>query len=279
MTEASPVEAAVEVAAAYGVEATDPRVLSASNNVVVHLAPAALVAKVAAAWRREPSRRDRLARELDVASHATARGAPLVAPSVDPPAGPHRLGRYELTFWEYARQVPRKVGARELAEAVRAFHLAIDDYPGELSSFEATIDGARALLGDDRGLPLLSARDRALLRRAGARLKEELSSLSWRTRPLHGQPHEGNSLATETGVVLLDLEDACRGPVEWDLAYLPGASVAAFDNVRAELLGVLRQTVSFCVAVWCWADPGRAPDVAEAAHVHVRLLRQAESRV
>ncbi len=278
MTAASAVEAAVGVAAAYGIAATDPLVLSASNNVVVHLAPAPLVAKVAAEWKPEASRR-RLARELDVAGHATARGAPVVAPSVDPPAGPHHLGGFELTFWEYVEQAPRKVGADELAEAVRAFHRAIDDYPDELPSFEAAIDGARALLADDRRLPLLSARDRALLRRADARLTEKLSSLSWRTRALHGQPHEGNSRATEKGVILLDLEDACLGPVEWDLAYLPDASVEAFDNVRADLLSVLRQTVSFCVAAWCWADPGRAPDVAEAAHVHVRLLRQAESRV
>jgi hypothetical protein len=273
VTEASAIEAAVEVAAAYGLEATDPRVLSESNNTVVHLAPAPLVAKVA---RRRP---ERLARELDLAVHGIARGAPLVAPSVDPPAGPHRLGTCVLTFWEYVRQAPRRVEAHELAGALRAFHRAIDDYPGELPSFEATIDTARVLLADERRLPLLSADDRAVLRRADARLTAELSSLSWPTRPLHGQPHAGNSLASETGVVLLDLEDACRGPLEWDLAYLPDASVAAFDDVRAELLGVLRQTVSLCVAAWCWADPGRDPEVAEAAHVHVGLLRQAESRV
>jgi hypothetical protein len=30
---------------------------------------------------------------------------------------------------------------------------------------------------------------------------------------------------------------------------------------------------SLCVAVWCWAQPERAPEVDEAADVHLRLLR------
>lgn len=51
-----------------------PVVLHATNNVVVHLAPAAVVAKVS---RSVPS----AARELDVAQHCAALGAPVVSPA------------------------------------------------------------------------------------------------------------------------------------------------------------------------------------------------------
>lgn len=59
------VEAAVAVAAGCGVAATTPRVLHHSNNVVVHLAPTPVDAKVAISHHRA-SGAGSIARELAV---------------------------------------------------------------------------------------------------------------------------------------------------------------------------------------------------------------------
>ena len=279
MTVERRVAAAVEVARGHGVSVSAPRVLAASNNVVVQLAPAPLVAKVAATWRRRDQRRGRLARELAVARHAAGHGAPVVQPSVDPPAGPHRRDGYELTLWKLVEPARREADSAEIADALTAFHTAMADYPGQLPSFRSSLDEATDLLADTSCLPRLQADDRAVLVRTDRRIREALPAFSWHQRPLHGQPHEGNRFVTPSGVLLFDLEDACSGPLEWDLAYLPSEITTHFERVQLELLTLLRQAVSLCVAVWCWADPDRAPDVAEAAHVHVGILREAENRV
>ena len=70
------VAAAVAVAARHGISAGQPRVLWDSNNTVVHLHPAQVVAKVAANERR-PEGAVALSRELAVAAHLAALGAPV----------------------------------------------------------------------------------------------------------------------------------------------------------------------------------------------------------
>src|SRR5262249_41162540 len=92
------------------------------------------------------------------------------------------------------------------------------------------------------------------------------------TRPLHGSPHAGNWLRTAEGLLLLNFETACRGPLEWDLAALDDAAVHLFADVDLDLVVLLRRMRSGCVAAKCWVEPTRAPEVREAACIHLRLL-------
>ena len=92
-------------------------------------------------------------------------------------------------------------------------------------------------------------------------------------RPIHGSPHAGNWLQTTEGLLLLDFETACRGPLEWDLAALDDAAVRLFADVDLELVALLRRMRSACVAAKCWVEPDRAPEVREAARIHLKLLR------
>ena len=83
------VRAAVAVAARHGITATEPAVLADGANIVVHLRPAPVVAKVAAstpAVRRPVG--DWLQRELDVSAFLAADGAPVVPPSPNSPPPP-----------------------------------------------------------------------------------------------------------------------------------------------------------------------------------------------
>src|SRR3979411_628988 len=90
---ASAVHAAQEIARRYGIAAEHARVLHDANNVVVHLAPSPVVAKLCLAsagdrgWRK-------LATELEIARHLVRAGAPVVGPSPELPPGPHLAGGY-----------------------------------------------------------------------------------------------------------------------------------------------------------------------------------------
>ena len=74
--------AAVRVAREQGLPGDDPEVLSSRGNVIVHLRPAPVVARVATltAWTRSDPLRW-LAREVAVAGYAAGQGGPVVAPT------------------------------------------------------------------------------------------------------------------------------------------------------------------------------------------------------
>jgi hypothetical protein len=65
------------------------------------------------------------------------------------------------------------------------------------------------------------------------------------------------------------------GPQEWDLTVLPDDIIAQyFEHVDWDLLAVLRQMRSLCVATWCWLDPDRAPVLRDAGTYHLSLLKE-----
>jgi hypothetical protein len=269
------VQAAVAIASAYGIDATGARVLNDSNNTVVHLAPAPLVAKVATTTIRADAE-EALEREVSVALHLSVNGAPIVVPSLEPPAGPHRQDGAAISLWTYRRHTPAdERDAAAAGTALRSVHAALADYPGALPPFTDQLDHAEALLGAYGRLPSLSVADRALLDRSSERVRAALVEHPAPSHPLHGEAHLGNLIRVGGRLLWLDFESACTGPLEWDLSSLPGGAITAFQRVDGPLLDVLRVARSFCVAVWCVAQPGRAPEVDEAAAVHLSLLRRA----
>ena len=262
------VRAAVAAAERLGLHGSTGRVIADSNNTIVALEPAPLVAKVGTS----PFDRD-LGRELAVAAHLAGAGAPVVEPSTLVPAGPHREDGLELTFWRRYANAGRVVDGAEAGAALRALHAGFAGLTVALPAFETQLAAAAGLLADSSALQALPADDRAFLRAVQSELDSTLQGRLLERRPLHGEAHFGNLLSTDEGPRWVDLEAACVGPVEWDLASLPAEAADAFPGVDEELLSVLRRAKSFCVAVWCWAQPDRAAEVHEAAHVHLRLLR------
>jgi hypothetical protein len=96
------IQAAVGVADALGVVARRPTILKDSNNTIVHLAPAPIVAKVGTSHFGD-AKLESLERELAVAAHLAEREAPAIAPARDVAPGPYRWGNLTLTLWRYAR--------------------------------------------------------------------------------------------------------------------------------------------------------------------------------
>jgi Ser/Thr protein kinase RdoA (MazF antagonist) len=213
---AAALAAARAVARARGLPADDPRVLADGANLVVHLAPAPVVAKVAASSRLVREAPEWLARELEVASAVRAAGVAAVAPSPMVEARVHEHDGVAMTFWELVPPGPSEPPAPEqlgamlagLHAALRASRLALprlaplDDVPRFLARAAAT--GA------------LAPGDRARLAAAYERLTASVAPGF--EQPLHGDAHPGNLLAGPAGWLWCDFEDTCHGPVEWDLA-------------------------------------------------------------
>jgi hypothetical protein len=263
------------VAGDLGVDARHATILEDWNNTIIRLAPAQIVAKVGTSHFRD-ARLESLERELAVAKHLASRNAPVVRPAEDVPAGPHQRHGLTLTLWQYVVPVPgATVTPAEAAAAIKIVHEALTDFDGGLPSFTDELEDAEGLLRPHRS-PGLAPVDRRFLLGVVRELTVALASLDAERRPLHGSPHPTNWLQTAAGPLLLDFETACHGPVEWDLAALADETLAFFPNADRDLITTMRRMRSACVAAKCWVAPQRAPELRDAAHVHLKLLRGQE---
>lgn len=266
--------AALAVAQDFGVSCTDPVVLADGSNVLVHLRPAPVVARVAKLTAQiRPGVQAWLARDIALSAHVVQRGVPAVRPCVDPPAGPHHRDGRVLAFFEY---VPHDLDPvrepAEVAMAVADLHAALADYP-DLLPAAGPVDDLRI------GFDLLE-RERIMPDAVIPRLRADLEQLAtelrgFPVRVLHGDAHPGNLLWTPNGLVWNDFEDTWLGPLGWDLAclattdYLDGmAALAAYPALPPdfELETCIRLRTLFGVAWRYFVDdrfPGRAPDKRE----------------
>jgi len=265
------VRAAAEIADRLGIRHVALELLNDSNNVSVRLAPLPVVARIFSA---PPDRAARAARELAVARHLAAKGAPVVRPTAAFPAGPHHVDDLVLTLWEFVPHRPAEESDSEpAARALRAVHDALADFPAGLPPFGATSRRARALLDDRMALPALASADRMFLIAAHESISARLALLPMTAVPIHGDAHLGNVLMTAEGARWTDFETACLGPREWDIGFLPDAVLSLFGPVDRELYDVLSDLRSVCVAVWCWAKYDQA-EKREAADFHLGWLKE-----
>jgi Phosphotransferase enzyme family len=267
-----PVEAAVMLARRFGVAVADPVTLSDSNNVVVWLWPAPVVAKVGTGHHR------RLGVELAVAGHLAASGAPVVAPASQVPQVVHRAGGFHVTCWDYHPGPGREPAAGERAAALARVHEGLGGYRGRLPSWRAELAAVADVLGDPARAPALPPGDRALLLCALERFAAELARYPAAARPLHGSPHTGNIVVTGAGIRFLDFETACTGPLEWDLAHAgPETALAYPGRLDPALLGLCRGLVSVKTAAWCWAGFGH-PALRWHAEHHLAVVKTLMAR-
>jgi Phosphotransferase enzyme family len=266
----SAVEAAVEVASAHGLVCDDPVVLRDAWHVLVHLRPLPVVARVTSgATGVDPQD---VVRELDVARHLARAKAPVVEPSelLDP--GPHKHGGHVLVFWRYLIS-EGELDATAAGRGLRAIHEALADYEGELPAAGRAQD-VRAMLA-----PLPASDDVELLCALAGR---ELPV----GQPLHGDAHLFNCIPTAAGPVWHDLETACRGPREFDLAALmlddhahgpdrhAQAALAAYGPYDRDLLEQALPVYCAWVAASFMAAVARRRDAAAAVEQQMKFLRR-----
>ena len=267
-----PLQVALEVGAEHGFSARDPVVLQDTNNHVVWLRPHPVVAKVGTMAHSA----EVLRREHELCRFIAEHGGPVAAPTrgIEPIC--HAATGYTVTLWEQLEPEPdRELDAVAVGESLRLLHAHLARSTVELPSYRWGLSRAEAVLNDDAAMRHLDDEGIAVLRGAFELLTDGLDAEARPQQTLHGEPHTGNLLLTAQGPRWVDLEAACVGPLEWDLASLPSAATVAFDDLDHDLLARLRVLNRARVATWCWA---RADLVGMRWHAqhhlqHVRAWR------
>lgn len=259
------VNAVVGAGRALGLTVTDPRVLHDLFSVVVHLAPAPVVARVPTVLPDSVTPDSVSARqraELDVTRWLYEQGTPVLRPSPLVPCAPVQRDGFSITFWEYVEE--RRGGEPDYvanAESVPALHAALRDYPGELEFLGAAEPHSlsAALERLEESPDLISARDLERARAEWGFLEPIASSREVFERaypgvglqPVHGDSPPANIFSALDGNRYADFELVSLGPVEWDLAALGPELEAAYDRGarRAGTRELDRDVLAFVNAV------------------------------
>ncbi|TLG13519.1 aminoglycoside phosphotransferase family protein [Nocardia cyriacigeorgica] len=241
---AAAVDAAVGAGRELGLTVTDAQVLHDLFSVVVHLAPAPVVARIPtvvpgiggldALTHRQRS-------ELDVTSWLAGHGTPVIAPSPLVPCEPVRRDGFSLTFWQYvAEDRGAEPDYAANSERVAELHAALRSYPGQLSFLSAAEPEfvTESLAGLGERPDLIEADDLARARREWQVLEPLVRSRpafedafpGIDVQPIHGDSPPANIFAGVDGDLFSDFELVTLGPVEWDLAALGPELEAAYNR-------------------------------------------------
>jgi hypothetical protein len=236
------VAAALTVSRNLGLRCGDePEVIADGSNVLVHLVPTPVVARVATttALVRKPAERW-LTLDLDLAGYLAARNFPVVPPSRELPAGPHHHDGFALTFWQYIEHDRNYIAsAAEVGPFLRDLHAELRDYRGplrHLSPFEEIPQWLKEVESwnyEVESRNTLTTADLAILRRGFSLISADIAALHIPEQALHGDAHKKNVLKTPNGLLWTDFEDACFGPIEWDLACFVRTSLEPRESALA----------------------------------------------
>ena len=225
---------AVEVARELGLDVGDPAILSDNLNLIVHLRPSPVVARIAVRTAAVRSA-ETLGDSLRLAAYLAAQGLPVAPPVDGAGAGPH-VGRSTgrpMTFWRLID------GARpgdppnptQAGRSLRELHDAAAGFTGPLRHLGplVEIDRLADLIDADRPA------DAEAIRRFRSRIEVPESAV----QAVHGDAHLGNVLVVPRGQIWIDWEESWRGPIAWDLACLDHRR-RVFGDLGAEIDAAFR---------------------------------------
>ena len=262
------VAAARAIASALDLTVDDAIVLHNSNKLALRLLPCDVFARVAHVAHQVAQF------EVDLAQRLAETESPVAAlePRVEPRV--YERDGFVVTLWTYYESVTsRERLPADYANALERLHAGMRKLDVTTPHFTDRVAEAQQLVATRDRTPALADADRELLGNTLRSGRRAIGDRSAAEQLLHGEPHPGNVLRTKEGLLFIDLETCCRGPVEFDLAHVPEAVSERYPDADQGLLGECRILVLAMVAAWRW-DPGdQFPDGQRAARVLLNALR------
>lgn len=259
------VDAAATTASDLGLGVTDAVVVHNSDRIAVRLTPGDVLARVApASWH------EGMAYEAEVARRLAETDSPIGG--LEPRATDvYDRDGFAMTFWTYYEPVvadhdgpaPEQLGwtsglvPAAYVDALVRLHAGLRRIELEAPHITERVAGWVALVDDRERTPDLPERDRALLRDT---LTAGIAKAGTAEQLLHGEPHPGNVLNTSSGPLFIDLGTCQRGPIEYDLAYLPDVVAGLYPGADLELVHRFRILMWAGVAAMRWDNDDQYPD-------------------
>ncbi len=282
--------AATATASAFGFDARNAAVLSNSNRIVARLLPCDTLVRVAPGPDDESA-----ALELEIARRLASVDGPIAGP--DPRVPPHVFERdgFTLTFWTYFEPLAgTRFEPSEYAAALRRLHEAMTGIDMPTPHFTDRVMEAQRIVEDPANSPALSADYRDLLSNTLRTATDSIIRGGQGEQVLHGEPHAGNLLRTRRGLLFIDLQTCCRGPVEFDIAHCsqpadagatwhfdahtPAEIAPRYAGADPELVRECCRLMLAMVAAWRADRRDQFPDGASMLDRFLREIREFSGR-
>jgi Phosphotransferase enzyme family len=250
------VEAAVSIASAVGLRVDDTVVLHDSNRLALRLRPCDVLARVAHLQSQEGAEF-----EVEVARRLAQTDSPVA--SLDPRVEPRVYVRdgFVTTLWTYYEPLSdQELAPAEYAKALERLHAGMRQADFIAPHFTDRVAEAQSLVDNRAQTTDLREADRELLSNTLEELTRAIGQRGAAEQLLHGEPHPGNLLTTNNGLLFTDLETCCRGPVEFDLAHVPDEVSTHYSGADQDLLGECRILMLAMVAAWRWDRDDQLPN-------------------
>jgi thiamine kinase-like enzyme len=267
------VAAAMSIASSLGLPVDDAIVLNDSNKLALRLLPCDVLARVA------PVAEQVAALEIDLAQRLAESASPVAAlePRVEPRV--YERDGFVVTFWTYYEPVTAEaVSPADYANALERLHAGMRKLDLPTPHFTDRVEEAQQLLANRDETPELADADRDLLSDTLRRLTRAIDVRRPAEQLLHGEPHPGNLLNTKNGLVFIDLETCCRGPVEFDLAHAPDEVSEHYPGVDQDLLRECRILMLAMIITWRWDRGDQLPNGRQLSTEWLAQLRAALDR-
>ena len=215
----------MSIASSFGLTVDDAIVLQDSDRFALRLLPCEVLARVAHVEHQVAQF------EIEIAQRLAGSGSPVAAlePRVEPRV--YERDGFAVTLWTYYEPAsPREVSPAGYARALERLHAGMRKLDVPAPHFTDRVEQAQQLVASRNWTPALADADRELLGSTLRGLRRVIGDRGAAEQLLHGEPHPGNVLTTKSGLLFIDLETCCRGPVEFDLAHAP-------EEVRRALSG------------------------------------------
>lgn len=250
------VAASMSAASALGLRADDAVVLHDSNRLAVRLLPCDVLARVAHVAHQAGAEFEvEVARRLAETDSPVAELEPRVESRV------YARDGFAVTLWTYYEPVPsRDVAPREYAQALERLHAGMRQIDLTAPHFTDRVAEAQSLVGDRAHTPELADADRELLSNTLRSLRRAIGDRGADEQLLHGEPHTGNLLRTKKGLLFVDLETCCRGPVEFDVVHAPEEASEHYPAANQDLLRECRILMLAMIATWRWDRDDQLPN-------------------
>ncbi|MER6956376.1 MULTISPECIES: aminoglycoside phosphotransferase family protein [unclassified Streptomyces] len=249
------VAAAMSTASSLGLTVDDAIVLHDSNKLTLRLLPCEVLARVA------PVAHQVAQFEVELAQRLAESGCPVAAlePRVEPRV--YERDGFVVTLWTYYEPVaPQEVSPADYAHALERLHAGMRKLDVPTPHFTDRVEQAQQLVANRDRTPALADADRELLGDTLRSLRRVIGERGGTEQLLHGEPHPGNVLTTKNGLLFIDLETCCRGPVEFDLAHAPEEVSEHYPGVDQDLLRECRILVLAIITTWRWDRDDQLPN-------------------
>lgn len=268
------VAAARSSASALGLRVDDAVVLHDSNRLAVRLLPCDVLARAAYVTHQAGAEF-----EVEVARRLAETDSPVAA--LEPRVEPRVYVRdgFVVTLWTYYEPAsPRDVGPAEYAQALERLHAGMREVNLTAPHFTDRVAEAQWLVGNRTQTPELGDADRELLSNTLRKLRWAIGQRGAAEQLLHGEPHPGNVLRTKNGLLFVDLETCCHGPVEFDIVHAPEAVSKHYPDADQDLLRKCRVLMLAMIATWRWDREDQFPNGRQQGIEWLSQMRAALDR-